>query len=90
MLHDFLANAEELMEQLSESVLALENDPTSKDAIEQIFRAAHTIKGTAGMFGFRAIQRLTHVMESLFDQIRKGQVVATTDSGKLLFVSMRD
>jgi two-component system chemotaxis sensor kinase CheA len=78
MLHDFLANAEELMEQLSESVLALENDPTSKDAIEQIFRTAHTIKGTAGMFGFRAIQRLTHVMENLFDQVRKGQLLANS------------
>jgi chemotaxis protein histidine kinase CheA len=77
MLQDFLANADELMEKLSESVLQLEADPTSKEAIEQIFRAAHTIKGTAGMFGFRAIQRLTHVMENLFDMVRKGEVLAT-------------
>ncbi len=77
MLQDFLANADELLEKLSECVLDLENDPTSKDAIEQIFRAAHTIKGTAGMFGFRAIQKLTHVMENLFDLVRKGQLLAT-------------
>ena len=72
MLQDFLSNADELIENLSNSMLELEGNPESKDAVESIFRSAHTIKGTSGMFGFRAIEKLTHKMENLFDRIRKG------------------
>jgi two-component system chemotaxis sensor kinase CheA len=78
MLQDFLTNADELMEKLSQSILDLENDPNNKESIEQIFRTAHTIKGTAGMFGFKATERLTHVMENMFDKVRKGQLVASS------------
>lgn len=77
MVADFLTNVEELLDALSASILELEANPGSTDAIEKIFRTAHTIKGTAGMFGFRAIERLTHVMENKFDKVRKGQLVAT-------------
>lgn len=72
MLQDFLSNADELLENLSQSMLDLEGNPESKEAVESIFRSAHTIKGTSGMFGFRAIEKLTHKMENLFDRIRKG------------------
>jgi two-component system chemotaxis sensor kinase CheA len=72
MLQDFLSNADELIENLSRAMLELEGNPESKEAVESIFRNAHTIKGTSGMFGFRAIEKLTHKMENLFDRIRKG------------------
>ena len=55
MLQDFLSNADELIENLSNSMLELEGNQ-SKDAVESIFRSAHTIKGTSGMFGFSAIK----------------------------------
>ena len=74
MLQDFLSNADELLETLGKSMLDLESNPQDKNAIEAIFRSAHTIKGTAGMFGFRAIEKLTHVMENLFDKIRRDQL----------------
>lgn len=77
MLQDFLSNADDLMENLSQSMLELEGNPESKDAVESIFRNAHTIKGTSGMFGFRAIEKLTHKMENLFDRIRKGTLSVT-------------
>lgn len=77
LLQDFLSNADELLEQLNQSMLELESNPANKGAIEAIFRSAHTIKGTAGMFGFRAIEKLTHVMENLFDRIRKDQLGCT-------------
>lgn len=77
MLDDFLTNADELLEELSQSMLGLEGDPENMDAVDTIFRAAHTIKGTAGMFGFRAIEKLTHVMENTFDRIRKGELKAS-------------
>ena len=77
MLQDFLSNADDLIENLSQSMLDLEGNPESKDAVESIFRNAHTIKGTSGMFGFRAIEKLTHKMENLFDRIRKGTLSVT-------------
>jgi two-component system chemotaxis sensor kinase CheA len=77
MLQDFLSNAEDLLESLSQSMLELEQNPGSEDAIESIFRSAHTIKGTAAMFDFRAMVRLTHIMENLFDRIRKGHETVT-------------
>lgn len=76
MLDDFLTNADDLLEELTQSMLELESDPDNMDAVDTIFRAAHTIKGTAGMFGFRAIEKLTHVMENTFDRIRKGELKA--------------
>ncbi len=78
MLSDFLTNADELLEQLTQSMLDLESDPRNTECVEAIFRAAHTIKGTAGMFGFRAIEKLTHVMENTFDRIRKGELLANS------------
>ena len=77
MLQDFLSNADDLIENLSQSMLDLEGNHVSKDAVESIFRNAHTIKGTSGMFGFRAIEKLTHKMENLFDRIRKGTLTVT-------------
>ncbi|RDB35855.1 MAG: hypothetical protein DCC88_08105 [Spirobacillus cienkowskii] len=77
MLQDFLSNADDLIENLSQAMLELEGNPESKEAVESIFRNAHTIKGTSGMFGFRAIEKLTHKMENLFDRIRKGTLSVT-------------
>ncbi|MBX9702932.1 MAG: Hpt domain-containing protein, partial [Silvanigrellaceae bacterium] len=77
LLQDFLLNADDLIEKLSQSLLELESDPNNKEAIESIFRNAHTIKGTAGMFGFNAIEKLTHIMENLFDKIRKGNITVS-------------
>ena len=51
MINDFNTNAEEIMETLDDNILKLEQDPENKDIIEEIFRAAHTLKGAGGMFG---------------------------------------
>jgi two-component system chemotaxis sensor kinase CheA len=85
MLQDFLSNVDELIEQLAQAMLAIEANSEDKDAIDLIFRAAHTIKGTSGMFGFRAIERLCHVMENLFDRIRKGSFSINTPMVDALF-----
>ncbi len=77
MLQDFLSSADELIESLGQSMLELESNPDSKECVESIFRSAHTIKGTSGMFGFRAIEKLTHKMENFFDRIRKGTLSVT-------------
>lgn len=73
MIKDFISNADELMEKLDEQILALEQNPSEKEIINEIFRAAHTLKGAAGMFAFRAMERIMHRMENYFDQIAKGK-----------------
>jgi two-component system chemotaxis sensor kinase CheA len=77
MVADFLSNANELLESLTQSLLVLESNPTDSATIEEIFRAAHTIKGTAGMLGFSTIEKLCHALENTFDRMRKGQLHAT-------------
>ncbi|RYD63675.1 MAG: hypothetical protein EOP84_33425 [Verrucomicrobiaceae bacterium] len=71
MLTDFIVNTDELMQTLDSTILQLEQDPSNKNTIEEIFRAAHTLKGAAGMFGFKGVERVMHRMENLFDLVRK-------------------
>ena len=78
MVNDFVTNSDTLMETLDEAVLQLELEPENPKIIEEIFRAAHTLKGGAGMFGFRGIERVMHRMENLFDLVRKGKLVPST------------
>jgi two-component system chemotaxis sensor kinase CheA len=85
MLNDFITNADELMQSLDESILRLEQDPGNKGIIEEIFRAAHTLKGGAGMFGFKGIERVMHRMENLFDLIRKEKLSPNSDTIDTVF-----
>lgn len=75
----FLAEAKELLEDMEDSLLQLENNPEDEDAINAIFRAAHTIKGTAGIFGFDHVESFTHVVENLLDEIRDGKIQISED-----------
>jgi two-component system, chemotaxis family, sensor kinase CheA len=79
MIDDFNTNTAELMEALDKSILELEQDPTNKETIEEIFRAAHTLKGAAGMFGFKGLERVMHRTENLFDLIRKEKLNPTSE-----------
>ena len=88
MMNDFLSNADDLMENLDTQILALEQNPTSKNVIEEIFRAAHTLKGAAGMFGFKALERVMHRLENYFDLVRKGKSVANPDTIDVVFQAM--
>jgi two-component system chemotaxis sensor kinase CheA len=88
MMKDFLSNADDLMENLDNQILALEQNPNSKDVIEEIFRAAHTLKGAAGMFGFKALERVMHRLENYFDLVRKQKTNATPDTIDVVFEAM--
>ncbi|MDH5229907.1 MAG: chemotaxis protein CheA [Gammaproteobacteria bacterium] len=70
----FLNESKELLEDMEQALLHLENEPTDEDAINAIFRAAHTIKGTAGIFGFDNTESFTHVVENVLDAIRGDKV----------------
>jgi len=67
--------AEEI-EKMNENLLSLEDDPTDLDRIEEIYRASHTLKGMAGTMGYEGIQKISHRMEELFDNLKsKGNKV---------------
>lgn len=73
-LQTFIAESSELLEQMEQSLLQLENDGGNRDLLDAVFRAAHTIKGSAGVFGFDAIVAFTHQVETLLDRLRNGEV----------------
>ena len=80
----FLAESRELLRDMESALLTLEKSPHDADAINAVFRAAHTIKGSGGVFGFDALVAFTHVMENVLDEIRAGRVNVDTDLIALL------
>ncbi len=75
----FLQEAQDLLEQLEQSLLDLERTPGDGELIGKAFRALHTIKGSGAMFGFDAVAAFTHQFETAFDLVRKGQVTPTRE-----------
>ncbi len=73
----FLQEAQELLEQLEQTLLDLEHMPDDHDLIDTAFRALHTIKGSGAMFGFEAVAAFTHHVENAFDLVRKGKLAPT-------------
>ncbi len=69
----FFEEAEEHLANFETLLLGLELDAPDPEELNAIFRAAHSIKGGAGTFGFNDVAALTHILENLLDQIRKGQ-----------------
>jgi two-component system, chemotaxis family, sensor kinase CheA len=67
----FIAEAEELLTDLERVLLKCDMDLNNKESVEAIFRVMHTLKGSAGMFGFMHISELTHHLETIFDSIRE-------------------
>ena len=88
-LQTFIMESRELLEAMEESLLALESSPDDHDAINAIFRAAHTIKGSGGLFGLDGIVAFTHVMENVLDRVRSEEVPINDDLIALL-LSCRD
>ncbi len=68
----FIQEAEELMVQMEDALLALEQSPGDAELINSVFRSMHTIKGAAGIFGFDPVVEFTHPVETILDQVRSG------------------
>ncbi|MCM1245679.1 MAG: chemotaxis protein CheA [Roseburia sp.] len=81
----FIDETKEHLQSLNEHILELEKDPENDDTINEIFRAAHTLKGMAGTMGFARMQRLTHDMENVFQEIRNGNMKANAKLVDILF-----
>ena len=73
----FRMEAEEHLQTISMHVAALENNSTDHDPIQGIRRATHTLKGAAGMMGFRTIAELCHISEDLLDSVMEGAIIVS-------------
>lgn len=84
----FIDELEEKIQVINDGLLALERDESNPDIIQEIFRAAHTIKGSSGIMGYTAMSSLTHEMENLFDKIRHGEIHVTSEMINVLFEAL--
>ena len=73
-LEIFLDETNEHLQNLNKQILNLEQNPEDSDTINEIFRAAHSLKGMAGTMGYKRMQNLTHDMENVFTEVRNGNM----------------
>ncbi|WP_150305910.1 chemotaxis protein CheA [Pseudomonas saliphila] len=100
ILQDFLVEAGEILDQLSEQLVELENRPDDADLLNAIFRGFHTVKGGAGFLQLDALVSCCHIAENVFDILRKGErsvtaelmdvVLQTLDSVNGMFADVRE
>lgn len=84
-LEIFIDETNEHLQNLSDCIMSLEKDPENMDTINEIFRAAHSLKGMAGTMGFKRMQHLTHDMENVFQEVRSGNMKVTSGLVDVLF-----
>ena len=84
-LEIFIDESAEHIQTLSDCIMTLESEPDNKDAINEVFRAAHSLKGMAGTMGFKRMQHLTHDMENVFQEVRSDKIAVDSEMIDLLF-----
>ena len=87
-LDAFIRESEEEITKLNNSLLDLESDPSDREAMDQIFRTAHTLKGNFGAMGFEEASNLAHAMEDLLDEMRQGEMEVTPEVMDLIFAGV--
>ncbi|MEQ9943094.1 chemotaxis protein CheA [Pectobacterium aroidearum] len=75
----FFDEADELLADMEQHLLLLDPSEPDTEQLNAIFRAAHSIKGGAGTFGFKVLQETTHILENLLDGARRGEMRLSTD-----------
>ena len=84
-LEIFIEETKEHLQSLNEHLLVLEKEPDNQETINEIFRAAHSLKGMSGTMGYKRMQRLTHDMENVFSEIRNGKMKVSSELVDTLF-----
>ncbi len=84
-LEIFIDETREHLQNLNEQLLVLEKEPDNTETINEIFRAAHSLKGMAGTMGYKIMQELTHKMEDVFSEVRNGKMTVTAELVDVLF-----
>ncbi|MDD3413602.1 MAG: chemotaxis protein CheA [Lachnospiraceae bacterium] len=87
-LEIFLDETKEHIQSLSDHLMILEQEPENEATINEIFRAAHSLKGMAGTMGFKRMQRLTHDMENVFSEVRNGKMRVESSLVDVLFQTL--
>ena len=88
LLRDFFAEAEQQVENLESNILVIENDPSNHDAIDEIFRAAHTLKGGSATVEMTELATFCHSVEDLLDALRGGSVAVSEPIVDVLLTSI--
>ncbi|MEO5368432.1 MAG: Hpt domain-containing protein [Magnetococcus sp. WYHC-3] len=78
-MKQFRVDAQENLNDLEESLLQLESTPGDKELVGRVFRAMHTIKGTASMYGFEEASAFTHKIENYYDRVRNDRARLNKD-----------
>jgi len=86
-LPSFISESVELLDQLEQLLLELEDRPTDRELLDALFRCAHTIKGSAGLFGLDEIVAFTHHVETFLDALREGQTHLSGKTSAVLLQS---
>ena len=86
----FIEESKEHLQACSEQLLALENDPDDLAIVNEVFRAAHTLKGMSATMGYEDIADLTHKMENVLDAIRNSKISVTTEILDVVFEAVDD
>jgi len=84
----FVHESEEQLTDLNNSLLALESDPDDREAMDDIFRTAHTLKGNFGAMGYDEASDLAHAIEDLLDELRQGEMAVTPEVMDLVFAGV--
>ena len=84
-LEIFIDETKEHLQNLSQQLMVLEEEPENADTINEIFRAAHSLKGMAGTMGYKRMQSLTHIMENVLSEIRNGKMNVNAELVDVLF-----
>jgi len=84
-LEIFIDESNEHLQNLNTQILNLEAEPDNMDTINEIFRAAHSLKGMAGTMGYKRMQNLTHDMENVFSEVRNGHIKVAPSMIDILF-----
>ena len=84
-LEIFIDESSEHLQTLSVCIMTLEQQPDNMDKINEVFRAAHSLKGMAGTMGFKRMQHLTHDMENVFQEVRSEKICVDSSMIDLLF-----
>ena len=88
LLKDFFAEAEQQVEQLESNILVIESNPTNREAIDEIFRAAHTLKGGSATVEMNELSHFTHSVEDVLDEIRSDHIKIDEDVIDILLSSI--
>ncbi len=84
LLQLFALESQETLQQMEDGLLQLEKAPADKETINVVFRAAHTVKGSAGVVGLTQVAEFTHSIENLLDKARSGKLSITPELIRLL------